>query len=345
MNCSPFSKQRGVFSIITAIGAVMLVLVLGFVVDGSRLMAVQSELKNASDACALAAAAELNGRSDAALRAKAAGVAIGSLNKNNFQSEAIVISPDNITFNNQGLNSNYVKVNVTSNANYRFVKCQVSYDNWLSYFMSFIGFDVMPSAISYAGLQKTRKICALPLALIKNGTAPTLGYTTSTTSAVLKSNIRFADYPDDGFLPSTTLEYQDLISKSGTCGVLTDLNSTVSVRGSANDSDLWSALSSRYTSDSAIIAGAASSNRQLFIVPIVEQIPLDPTKALIRDWACLEMTLVSGTHTLKYQGRATSTSSLPTLPNSPCVATGIVGITKAGGVSVDGPYAPVLVRQ
>ena len=50
------SRQRGVFTIITAIGAVLLVLILGFVVDGSRLMVIQGELQNATDACALAAA-------------------------------------------------------------------------------------------------------------------------------------------------------------------------------------------------------------------------------------------------------------------------------------------------
>lgn len=313
----------------------MLVLILGFVVDGSRLMAIQGELQNATDACALAAAAELNGRSDAALRAKAAGIATTALNKKNFQSESVDILASDVKFSSSGHNGPYVSVGSTSSINYRFVTCKATHSSWVSYFMSLIGFDVVPDATSYAGLQQTRKACILPLALNQSV------YSSTTASSVIWSNLRFADFPDDGASPVTTVDYKDLISNYGTCGVLTNVNTNISV-GVAGDAEIKIALNLRYVNDQTLMAGAVKSNRQLIVVPIVEPSPSDTTVAKIKDWACLEK---GAGDSIVYQGSAVIKSSLPTLPKSPCIVSGIAGITKIGGISADGPFAPVLVMK
>ena len=66
-------KQQGVFTVITAMAAVVLLAMVGLAVDISRLMVVRGELKNATDACALAAvAAQTRDKALATLFAKVA---------------------------------------------------------------------------------------------------------------------------------------------------------------------------------------------------------------------------------------------------------------------------------
>lgn len=337
MTRNPCSTQRGVFTVITALAAVLLVVVLGFVFDGSRLMVVQGELQNATDACALSAAAELNGLPGASLRAAASGSRVAStLNKQNFQSTAAAVSPSDVRFSTS-LNGVYVAASAAS-TNYRFVECTAMHTGWINLFMDWAGFgDSLPVATSRAGLQKTRKVCAPPLALVvRNATGPDFGYTAvpsplATSAAVVLANLRYADLVSTSLTGADT-QYANLLAQSGVCGATTVAGTLVGVDGpNTMAASLSTALKARYDSDPTYGTGAGLSNRRLMAVPFVSASSTNSTTVL--GWACLE--LGSG-GSVTYRGDARKLTS--SLPSSNCVAAGL------GGHGAEGPYAPTLSR-
>lgn len=83
-------RQRGAVAVMVGIVSVILIMMLGLVLDLGHLYVVKTEMQNAADACALAAVWEMAPYNDTAdARAKAAGKAVGTLNRVNFQSAAI----------------------------------------------------------------------------------------------------------------------------------------------------------------------------------------------------------------------------------------------------------------
>ncbi|HET8746397.1 MAG TPA: pilus assembly protein TadG-related protein [Ramlibacter sp.] len=96
------SRQRGAIAVLVGVAIVGLVMMAGLVVDLGRLYVVKTELQNAADACALAAARELNDRSEGATgRSKNAAISVGTLNKVGLQSDAVVITETDIHFSNR----------------------------------------------------------------------------------------------------------------------------------------------------------------------------------------------------------------------------------------------------
>ena len=92
-------RSRGIFAVSTALALLVLLGFVGLAIDASRLQLVQAELQNAADACALAAALELNGLSDAPARASLVGQFVGGeRNRRDFQSVRVNTSPVNLTF-------------------------------------------------------------------------------------------------------------------------------------------------------------------------------------------------------------------------------------------------------
>ncbi len=351
MTHCPRSAQRGVFTVITALAAVLLVVVLGFVVDGSRLMVVQGELQNATDACALSAVAELNGLPGASLRAAASGSRVAStLNKQNFQSMAAAVSASDVRFSTS-LNGVYVAASAAS-TNYRFVECTAMHTGWINLFMDWAGYgDSLPVATSRAGLQKTRQVCAPPLALVvRSATGPDFGYTAVPNSlansatvpgplvvsaAVDLANLRYADLVNST-LTGTEAHYADLLSQSGVCGAPTVAAQVVGVDGpNTLASGLSTALKARYESDPTYGTGPGLSNRRLMAVPFVNA--SSTTSTTVLGWACLELgPVVSGVVKVYYRGDARKLTS--SLPSSNCVTVGV------GGNAAEGPYAPTLAR-
>ena len=332
MTHSPRSSQRGVFTVITALAAVLLVVVLGFVVDGSRLMVVQGELQNATDACALSAAAELNGLPGASLRAAASGSRVAStLNKQNFQSIAAAVSPSDVRFSTS-LNGVYVAASAAS-TNYRFVECTAMHTGWINVFMDWAGFgDSLPVATSRAGQQRTRKVCAPPLALVvRSATGPDFGYTAATTAAVVLANLRYADLVNTS-LTGAEAQYANLLAQSGVCGASTVAGTLVGVDGpNTMAANLSAALKARYESDPTFGTGAGLSNRRLMAVPFVNA--SSTTSSSVLGWACLELG-PGGSVTYRSDARRLTSS----LPSSNCVTVGV------GGNAAEGPYAPTLAR-
>ncbi|UUE94810.1 pilus assembly protein TadG-related protein [Comamonas thiooxydans] len=79
-------RQHGAFLITFALFMLFLLGFMGIALDFGRLFVVKTELQTAMDSCALAAARELNGQSDAITRAQSAGMTAGNSNNANLQS-------------------------------------------------------------------------------------------------------------------------------------------------------------------------------------------------------------------------------------------------------------------
>src|SRR6476646_136122 len=93
-------KRRQTGAVILTVAMAMLFL-LGFMaiaLDFGHLFVVKTELQTATDSCALAAVQELDGASDALIRATNAGITAGNMNKANFQGAAAAIDASEITF-------------------------------------------------------------------------------------------------------------------------------------------------------------------------------------------------------------------------------------------------------
>ncbi len=79
-------RQRGAVALTVALCLLLLLGFVGLALDFARLFVIRGELQTAVDSCALAAARELDGQSDAISRALDAGPAVGNANAVNFQS-------------------------------------------------------------------------------------------------------------------------------------------------------------------------------------------------------------------------------------------------------------------
>src|SRR5690606_9117162 len=84
--CHGHRRQRGAIIITAALALLLLLGFMGIALDFGRLFIVKTELQTALDSCALAAARELNGKSDAITRAVSAGSTAANVNGVNLQS-------------------------------------------------------------------------------------------------------------------------------------------------------------------------------------------------------------------------------------------------------------------
>jgi hypothetical protein len=98
MNSLSRTRQRGAVIVTTALFLLFLLGFMGIALDFGRLFIVKTEVQTAMDSCALAAAQELTGVSDALLRATSAGRTAGNSNSVNFQGEPISIAEADVTF-------------------------------------------------------------------------------------------------------------------------------------------------------------------------------------------------------------------------------------------------------
>jgi hypothetical protein len=139
-------QQRGVVVIIFGLMLVVLIAFAGLAIDLGRFFVIKSELQNAVDACALAAASQLRpGLNDAAAltRATAYGRVFttggegndGDIkNRANFQSEVVNITADHIWFAAE-LGGTYAHASANLNNTAKYAKCDVPLDGLPVYFM------------------------------------------------------------------------------------------------------------------------------------------------------------------------------------------------------------------
>lgn len=222
------NDRRGAISVITAVSLVMLLGFVGLAVDLGRMFVVRTELQSAVDACALAAALELNGQSDAPLRAQLTGQFLAAQNLSNFQSVATVLTGDKITFS-ASINGPFLAAGSISGATARFVRCAENQSGLTTYFLSAIGISTLPlQAQAVAGVQPSQSVCSIPMALCASANPSTaagnFGYAVG-DRATLGSTGNTGFFTWANVLGNTTEAgldpYVAAFSSSGSCGALT----------------------------------------------------------------------------------------------------------------------------
>jgi Flp pilus assembly protein TadG len=179
------SRQRGAVAVATAVSAVALLGFVGVVVDLGRTMVVKTELQNAADACALAAAFELDGNANALTRAENAGIAVATGNSVHFQSSAITATASDIKFSTVlsqgGDNSVYQTQAEGAPANSTYVMCTLWLQSMPMTLSSIIGMQAKSIAgRAVATVAPAQTSCAIPLGVCKKGGPPDYGYSPGT---------------------------------------------------------------------------------------------------------------------------------------------------------------------
>lgn len=258
--------QGGAVAIMVGLTIFVLIAFLGLTVDLGRLFITKTELSNAADACALAAAAELLGDADALNRAESAGITVGQRNKVGFQGSSVEILPNqDITFSDH-LDGTYLTrtaVAAGAIANMKYAKCTLPQTGILPYFMQVVGFGQQTvTSHAVATLAPGITNCGLPIAICENknppatcpdGSAPdAMGlckkewicskFTTGNSvgcSAGLTGSFNWIDYSPPAGGAS---ELAEIITGAGQC----DLNITNEVGQSGVDQSLSKAWNSRF---------------------------------------------------------------------------------------------------
>jgi hypothetical protein len=164
-----------------AVSLVALLGFLGLVVDLGRMFVMKAELQNAADACALAAAQELDGNATALTRATNAGITIGTRNRQNFQSAAVAVTAANASFatalsSASGDDSNYLTQAAGAPANSKYARCALTLAGIPMTFSSVLGIGAQSvTAQAVAMRAPGQSNCAIPLAVCTKGPAPSYG--------------------------------------------------------------------------------------------------------------------------------------------------------------------------
>lgn len=231
------SRQRGTVAIIAALALPLLIGFAGLALDGGRLYLQKTELQNAADACALAASRELTCDPAAGVcatsflvNAENAGLAVGKLNRIDFQANAIgasQLTAADIKFSKTfGPNSGYLSRAGGADPASKYVMCSPHQSGILPWFMQVLGFGTQSiDAFGVATLLSARTNCAIPIGMCKEPAAPasdpfaglTVGqWVTSQLSASATGSFDWIDFTPPGGGAS---ELADLLKGTGACSV------------------------------------------------------------------------------------------------------------------------------
>jgi hypothetical protein len=170
------TRQRGAVAIIVGLSLAVMLGFIGLAIDGGRLYLTKTELQNAADACALAAAYELTGvpiPAEAFVRAEAAGKTVGTRNRVDFQNVAIPAGDISLSYGT-ALNAGFA---LAGAGNAKYVRCTVQRSGIQPYFMQAVGIgNQAVNAIATATLAPAQTNCAVPMAMCTRGAAPSYGY-------------------------------------------------------------------------------------------------------------------------------------------------------------------------
>ena len=345
MKYGPSVRQKGVFTIISTLAAVAVLLFVGMVVDAGRMMVVHAEMQNAADACALAAAAELNNSTDGTAPSRAALVGrqlVLNWYRQNFQSEAIQSAEVDIQFSS-AINGTYT---AAGSANARVAQCTLTHPGLNSVLMKLADITtLLPHAVARAGLVPGAKVCALPLALDANLVANLVLNPKGRQLTMLKLAEHSGNTPSSNRSP-----YIDQIMNESACMVSTakhligisDLSaSTTTCTCGSPCTDIVAALNARYTCDPELHASPGTTPRRVIAVPTYDS----SNKYTARNWACLEL---KGAGTFDFLGYSNDGNTfVPPAATKPwCIASGLpLGIDKSGTVNYPtGPFVPALLQ-
>jgi Flp pilus assembly protein TadG len=177
------ARQEGAVAVMVALSLMVLLGLAGVVIDIGRLFVIRSELQNAADACALAAAFELDGNANALTRAENAGILAGTRNQANFQSTPVAVTAADISFSTQlsdgaGGNTNYQTQAAGAPANSTYAMCTLARPGVPMTLATFLGMGAQNvAALGVATLAPSQTSCAIPMGVCTKGPAPTFGVT------------------------------------------------------------------------------------------------------------------------------------------------------------------------
>jgi len=227
----PRRKQEGAVIVTVALALLLLLGFMGLALDFGHLFVVRTELQNAMDACALAAAQELDGEANSLTRGTNAGITAGNLNAVDMQSASwsgqARVSAADIAF----LDQNYQATATV--ADVRFVRCQHTQSGTptplirtLSAFSGSSAYaaTMNVSASAIATLAPAQSTCPMPLALVpkSGGVAPNYGFvpgewvTLLSTTAFSNGQIGWAN------LDGSTSASETASELNGHCGTRVD---------------------------------------------------------------------------------------------------------------------------
>ena len=179
-------RQKGAVIILVAMTVLGLMGFMGVAMDFGHLFVVKTELQTAADSCALAAAQELDGGSDALVRATRAGKTAGNLNKVNFQGAAAGLVDNDVIFSDV-LNGSYSQT-FSPVANAKYAKCTSNKGSmmpWMIQALTAVSGNTAFAAnqgvmaLGVATRTSAQTACAIPVQIRPKtgGTAPNYGYT------------------------------------------------------------------------------------------------------------------------------------------------------------------------
>lgn len=241
-------KQRGAVAIMVGLSIAVLIGMIGLAIDLGRMFVIKTELQNAADACALAAARELDGSANAKTRADAAGVLVGTRNKINFQGENAPVTTASLTYS-AALSPNSGYNRTISAATARYAMCALTRANIGMLFMGVRGFGKQTvRAYAVATLAPSQTTCAIPLGMCKPTGGPTTppfnlvvgtwysGKFGSGNGESLSGSYNWIDFSPPG---GGTNELKDLLSGVGECN-LPPVGTCVGEQGQkVGASDAW----------------------------------------------------------------------------------------------------------
>jgi hypothetical protein len=163
------SHQHGAVAIIVAICLTLLIGMIGLVVDLGHMFIIKTELQNAADSCALAAARELDGTAESLERAENAGITVGQRNNVDLQNDVVSILASDVTFSeNLSPNSSYLSRAAGASASSKYVMCTLRRSGIAMWFMQVLGFgNQAVGSRAVAAIQPSQTSCAIPLGLCK----------------------------------------------------------------------------------------------------------------------------------------------------------------------------------
>jgi hypothetical protein len=163
-------QQRGAVIITTALALLFLLGFMAISIDLGHLFVVKTEIQTAMDSCALAAAKELDGGSDALTRATSAGQTAADMNKVDLQQAGAAIAANDITFSDSligGFSHTFGPVSAAKYAKCTHTKSGIT--PWLMQAMAAFSGDSSLAgprsvyATAVATLAPSQTNCALPI--------------------------------------------------------------------------------------------------------------------------------------------------------------------------------------
>lgn len=224
-------KQRGAVIVTVALVLLFLLGFMGLALDFGRLFVVKTELQTALDSCALSAAQELDGASDALTRATSAGKTAADLNKINFQGAATGIAETEVVFSDSLIGTYSHTFMPVADA--RYAKCLHTKSGiapWILHALSAFsgngtyGASQSVAAVAVATRAPSQSNCLVPVGVCQKSATPGWGFARGEwIEGVVNSNddveggkFHWIDFSGNG---GGAREVKDLLTSSGQCGL------------------------------------------------------------------------------------------------------------------------------